>query len=267
MEKIKAIFIDLDGTLLNTEKKISELNKKVIKKLIEKGISVHIATGRSYYSMKSYKDELGLDTEIICYNGAKIIDGLTEETINEILLKEDVSKKIIEIGRKNNIHMNVFQNEKLYVENENEIIQNYKITSSINYNIKNFNTFNNYEFLKIMFIDENSILKKVEKEIRAVLSNEVYLAYSRSTYLEILDKNVSKGGAVGVVIDRRKLKKEETMAIGDAENDIEMLDIVGTPVCMGNADENIKNRYKNIAPSNDESGLGVFLNEYFKLNL
>jgi len=264
---IKAIVTDLDGTLLNEKKEISKYNKKVISKLLEKGIDVYIATGRIYKSMKRYKEELNIQNECICYNGAMIVDGKNDEIIYEVTLKEDVSKKIIDIARKRDIHLNIFQNELWYVEKENEISKMYKTTSGLDYIVKNFDEFENYNFTKVMYIAENAKLKEIENEIKNIMGDKIYSAYSRAIYFEVLNKGISKGHALSMLMEKKGIKKENILALGDAYNDVEMLETAGVSVIMENAEEELKKRFDHIAPSNEESGLGRFLNEFFKLGL
>ena len=112
---IKAVMLDLDGTLLNNDHRISDTNKKVLKKLENKGIKIFLATGRSYESMRSYHEELNLTTPAICYNGAKIIYPNGNE--KEYPVKEIPLKTLIEIAREYKTHLNLYQHEIWYSEN------------------------------------------------------------------------------------------------------------------------------------------------------
>ena len=71
---MEAIVLDLDGTLLTSKEKISERTREILYKFIEKGIKIIIATGRTYTSLKPYRDMLGLETPVVCFNGAKLVD-------------------------------------------------------------------------------------------------------------------------------------------------------------------------------------------------
>ncbi len=215
--------------------------------------------------MRPYKNELRLETKSICYNGAMIVDGKNEKVIREIKLEEEYGRKIIDISRKYNVHLNIFQDEKWYVEKEREEVIFYKNNSGLEYIIKNFDKFDNYNFTKTMLIDDPKKLKIVEKEVLETMGNDIYCAYSKPMYFEMLNKNISKGDALMEVLKQDKIDPKNVMAFGDGDNDFEMLDIVGVSVVMQNGSSKLKNHFVNIAPSNENSGVGKYLNKYFEL--
>jgi len=264
---IKAIAIDLDGTLLNEQKEISEFNKKAISKLIERGIKVYLATGRIYKSMRPYRLKLGINTKTICYNGAMIVDS-ADNILQEISLEAEYGKLIIDIARKYDAHLNIFQNEIWYIERERDEAIFYKKNSGLKYTLIDFDEFETYHFTKTMFVGSPEKLKIIEKDILNQIGDKIYHAYSKPMYFEMLNKTISKGAALAKVLKLDKIEPKNLMAIGDAYNDLEMLRYANIGVVMENAPIDIKNEFQdNIAPSNDESGVGKFLNNYFKLDI
>lgn len=257
--KIKAVAIDLDGTLLNSKHEISEFNLEVIEKLKREGVMVMISTGRLYSSLYKYKEKLKLDTPVICYNGAKVVDGKNDETIFEINLNEDAVKKIVEVARKNDVHLNLFQEEKWYVECRRNEVETYAASSGLKYHLINFDELNKIKVTKAMYVGENAKLKEIEKEIKDSIGEDVYMAFSKPYFLEILDKKVSKGEALKSVLEKYNISREETAAFGDGFNDAEMLSFAGVGVVMGNAPEELKKQFKNVADTNDNDGLGKYI--------
>lgn len=262
---IKAVAIDLDGTLLNSEHKISEFNKKIIDKLVNKGIMVMIATGRTYQSLYKYKEELNLKSPVICYNGAMAVDGGNDEKIFELALEEKITKRLVEIAREQDIHLNIFQDEKWYIEAKRDEVDLYAKTSGLKYHLLNFNNFESLAVTKAMFIGDASVLKIVDEKLEKEFGQDLYKAFSRPYFLEVLNKDVSKGKTLVEVLKKKGIKKEEVIAFGDRYNDYEMLKAVGIGVVMENAPSDMKKEFEYKTLSNDDDGVGKFLEEYFNL--
>lgn len=257
---IKAIALDLDGTLLNEQKKISTENKETLRLLKDKGYEIIIATGRAYSATKPLIEELNIPMDIICYNGAKIMNLNENKLISEKPLKESVVKKLINLSHKEKIHLNLYQNEIWYVENNlNWETEYYSKSIGMIAEKKDFLTFDNYEMTKALFIGENKDLKNLAKKLREIFGETIYMAFSQEKYLEVLDSSVNKAKSLEFLLNKKNIKMSECIAFGDAENDLEMLQEVGYGVAMGNAKENIKNKVKYIADTNENSGVSKFL--------
>lgn len=257
---IKSIALDLDGTLLNSRKEISKKNIDILRQLYKNGIEVLIVTGRSYSATKEVIRKLGLPITAICYNGAKVIDTKDEKTLLEEPLSEEIVKILIKISRENNIHLNLYQNEEWFVENKsNWQTKYYKENIGIDAVEINFDKFFNLLMTKALFVDERYNLEKVEQEILKKIGEVVHLTYSQEKYLEILNKKVNKGKSLEKILKLKNLTLETCVAFGDANNDKEMLEMVGYGVAMGNAEDDLKKIAKYVTSSNDHDGVYEFL--------
>ena len=262
---IKLIAVDLDGTLLNSNHEISDYNYCVIKEAERRGIAVVISTGRLYSSLYKYKEKLNLKTPVICYNGAKVVDGRDDSIIFERTIDEEVVKKVIKIAREKDVHLNLFQDEKWYVECRRDEVETYRNSSGLSYHLADFDKMEKLNVTKLMFVGENGILKEIEKIVKTELGNFVYTAFSKPYFFEILDSRVSKGEALKKIAEQYGIEREEVMAFGDGYNDIEMLQYAGVGVAMGNAPEEMKLMFENRADTCDNDGVGKFIeNRIFK---
>ncbi len=260
---MKAVALDLDGTLLNSRKEISEENKNILKKLSENGVEILIVTGRPYPITKKIAESLEIPLTVICYNGARVMNLKTDEIIFEKVLEEKQVLKIIEFCRKNKKDLNLFQNDVWYVEDLESIgTKYYKKNSRLEPTLKSFDTFDSFKMIKSIIIDENNVLEEVEKELREILGNSVYFTYSQDKYLEILNKDVNKGLTLKNVLEEKGIGMSECIAFGDAHNDLEMLELAGVGVAMGNAHEILKSRVQHITDTNDNDGVGKFLKKF-----
>ena len=254
--KIKAIFTDLDGTLLKNDHTVSEKVKEKFKELEKKGVKIFISTGRSFKSSYLFVKELDIKTPVITYNGGRIVDPVTEEVIYEKPVSKENVAKIIDISREKGIHLNLYSDDELYIEKEDEEGTGYAKRVGIPYFLLNFDEFRGKTSTKGLFLADAEILTELKKELEKELS-DVNFVFSQPTYLEVLNKEVNKGLAVTEILKKYDISPDEVMAFGDQWNDLEMLKAVKYGYLMGNAVEELKNIFPEdrITSSNEEDGI------------
>ena len=286
----KLIAIDLDGTLLNSYGTISEEDKIALKRAIEKGIKVVLTSGRGTMSVKNFANELDIQGEIICGNGA-IIYNLQEDKIiyNQYIDKKKVLQ-IIKICEDNSIYYNVFTEDTI-------------LTSSLAYNVLFYNQENvkkpdnkktniniipniykyieereKEDYLKICICDKNNIIfggimKKLQ-EVKNVNVMEVAhmarkLIANGTDYVpveyyitEIMNQNADKWNAIEFLIKELGIDRSEVIAIGDNVNDEQMLKNAGLGVAMGNSAPYIKEMAKEVTLDNNSGGVRNIVEKY-----
>lgn len=257
--EIKAIFMDMDGTMLKSDHKtISENLKNKLMELSNKGVKIFIATGRTFTSIKPYIEMLKITEPVITYNGAKIVDAKNGNIILEKPLNSEEIKKIVEFSRKEKIHLNLYINDKLTIENESIEGINYSKKAGIPYEVVNFDkviSSGDYS-TKGLFLGEREKLNKLKENLEKEMPN-LNFVFSQPTYLEILNKGANKGSAVLEILGKYNIKTSEAMAFGDQWNDYEMLKTVEHGYLMGNAEEKLKENFEKekITLTNDEDGI------------
>ncbi len=261
--KYKLIAIDLDGTLLRNDHKISEYSKDILRKLDKSGIHVVIATGRSYSSARHKIADLGLDQPVVCYNGAMVRNGATHEIIEHSTLNSTISKKLIEISRREKIHFHGFHNGDFHHEWKSDSSKLYEDTSGLVGQIVNFDDNIDRRYTKGMFISDHESLVPLEKEISELFSKDVYMAFSKPFFLEVMDSSASKANALGRIIERLGIKQSEVISFGDGLNDTEMLDFAGKAIVMKNGVKLLRDRFENSRLSNEEDGVAKYLEELY----
>ncbi|RUA06849.1 MAG: HAD family phosphatase [Fusobacteria bacterium] len=258
---IKAVMLDLDGTLLTDDHIISDTNKEVLKKLIEKGVKVYLVTGRSFDAMKQYHQELGLDTPAICYNGAKIVYPNGE--FNEYPIRDNELKTLIDIAHETETHLNIYQHEVWYCENtENEETKTYIHISGLTPTQINFNDLKELFSTKILYIADHEKLLEVEREIKSRLGNKVFTTFSKPFFLEVLYGDVNKGSTMEKIMKKEGIDLADVIAFGDGLNDLEMLQMAGIGVAMEKSFPELLKVADEVTGSNNESGVGEFLKRY-----
>ena len=237
---IKLIATDIDGTILIPEKDFTEGVKSCIKELQDKGICVVLVTGRMNKSALKIREKLGLKTPLISYQGAMINDGFGN-ILYERQLTENQAETIIEWAKKENVHINLYNNDNLYSEKDNDIVQKYSKNQYIEYTVKPFNEIKKDKVNKILAIDyENpDKIDKLEKNLQSIFP-DLYIVKSTPYFLEFSNPEGSKYCAVKFLQKHLGINESETLTIGDQNNDIELLKAGGIKIAMGNATDELK---------------------------
>ena len=264
---IKMVATDIDGTILKWSFQFSPEVKKCIKELDESGIKVVLVTGRMHSSTTPVARELGLHTPIVSYQGGLIKDE-SGKTLYQKDLRPDYAKKIIKWARKNNVHLNLYLDDKLYVEHDNEIVKEYTDGRFIDYTVCSFDDLNIENVDKLLAID----LKDADKVTGWVeeLSREfpdLYIVKSTPFFCEIGSKDAKKSSGVKFLADMWGIKQEEILTIGDQNNDIELLKAGGIKVAMGNATEELKSYADYITDTVENDGFVKAIEKFVKLGV
>ncbi|MBO0476382.1 sugar-phosphatase [Vagococcus sp. DIV0080] len=265
---IKLVTIDIDGTLLNSERKVTNEVKEAIRKCTEQGVNIVIATGRPTIGVMDLIKELNLDNEhgfMITYNGALIQNAGTEKVLIEHGLSHDDYLDIELLARKLNIHLHVQDYNNMYTANKD--ISEYTIHESfltgmpLTYRPVSDMTADT-KIIKSMMIDHQEKLDAAIKEIPESFTERFAMVKSMPFYLEVLNKQATKGIAVAELANFLNISLDEVMAIGDNENDLSMIEVAGTGVAMGNAVPSVKEIADKITKSNDEHGVAYALEQW-----
>ncbi len=237
---IKMVATDIDGTILKWSFQFSSRVKKCITMLGENGIKVVLVTGRMHSSAVPVAEELGIHTPIVSYQGGLIKDE-TGKTLYQKDLRPDYAVQIIDWARKNNVHLNLYLDDKLYVEHDNEVVREYTDGRFIDYTVCSFDKLKIENVNKLLAID----LKDAEKVTGWVdeLSKkfpDLYIVKSTPFFCEIGSKDAKKSSGVKFLADMWGIKQDEILTIGDQNNDIELLKSGGIKVAMGNATDELK---------------------------
>ncbi len=251
---IKMVVTDIDGTIYTPEKGITKEVKKCIQNLIQKGIHVAIATGRTYGSAKKVADRLEIQCPFICYQGG-LVNTYEGEIIDVKYLNPDIAKKIIDDFRARKIHLNVYVEDRLYVEDDNQYIKDYIGDKGIDY--YKVNSFNELDFTKLNKLLAIKYDTKFIDNLIIELKNkfpEIYVVKSFDYFCEIANKEATKGNAIKILAKKYGIKTDEVLAIGDQNNDIEMVETAGIGVAMGNGTSEIKSKADYITDTVSENG-------------
>jgi len=265
---IKLVAIDIDGTLLNSNHEITPRVKDALQQANLQGIFIVLCTGRPLPGVAQQLDELGLYGEndyVITYNGSLVQATKSQKIISRYTLSYEDFLDIEMQARKIGVHLHTVDDTTIYTANRN--IGKYTIVeaSLVNMPLK-YRTVDemgpDLNIIKMMMIDEPEILDPAIQQLPAYFSEKYTTVKSTPFYYEIMNKKACKGNALAKLADHLGVDQAETMAIGDNENDLSMIEFAGIGVAMDNATKNIKKAANIQTASNDQDGVAAVIEKF-----
>lgn len=268
---IKLIAIDLDGTLLNNEKKISSGTRDVLIRAREKGVKIVLCSGRPIAGIKPYLDFLGLSDPgdyAITYNGGLVQKADTGEVLSEKILTRRDIQDLYSLSRQLGVPMNFIDRDYVYCPLPP------KGRPSLYGTVMNALPFigatidrlpGNLKINKVVYCTDQPYLDTAIRKIPGVFREKYSVLKSRPILLEIMNKEVDKGKGLQALGSYLNIKPEEMMTCGDQENDLAMIRYAGIGVAMGNAISIVKDTAQFVTKKNTEDGVAYAV-EKFVLN-
>jgi Cof subfamily protein (haloacid dehalogenase superfamily) len=261
---IKLVAIDLDGTLLTSNKQVSDRTVKALRCLPENGVKVVIASARPPRSVRHIYRTLGLDSLQVNYNGALIWDEPKSRAVFHCPMSGKLVREIAESAR--TICRDVLVSCEILDRWFTDRADNTYTTETGRLFrpdcIGPLDEFCNRPITKLMLLGSENILKQIEPVLVETFGGLVTVLHADRELLQIMDKRVSKAVAVKKIAKTYNIESGEIMAIGDAPNDVGMLQIAGVAVAMDNAHPLVKRVAHWVAPSNDDHGVHAALRRY-----
>lgn len=252
---------DLDGTLLDSHKKLSNANLEALKEIQESGAVVAFASGRLGSSMCKYCSE-DLEISMLTLNGAAVYKGkdLSSQLIFEAPLDSGYADFLLSYAQNQNFALNYYINEKLYTlkrpENKPWNDLYYQQTSTDFIFLETFDQLSGCRPSKILFVGDSSELDKQEAYFRSLWKDSIYICRTWDHYLEFMNPLANKGTGLKILAQAHGIDLSQTVAFGDAENDIPMLEAAGMGIAMGNAPDKVKEVASKVSSwSNDEDAI------------
>lgn len=275
-KNIKLICIDMDGTLLNTNREISPNNKNVIIDASKKGIHIVLTTGRLFASAKYYSSLIGLNGYIISCNGAFIKKNYTDSPLLEVPIPRNIILDVVSILK--NYKLKIYFNSWDTAFRDSPLPKNhiyFKMNQLLD-NSKKINILINDDVTALLNVYSGNILKIVvntigndtrdlllaKSELKNTFHGKLNIVSPDNSMVEIMLGTVSKGNAVSYLAKTLGISSDEIMCIGDGENDISMIKYAKLGIAMENAMDVLKKEANYITKSNDEDGVAYAIRKF-----
>ena len=262
---IKLIASDLDGTMLDSSGGIPERNSRAVAAAMRAGVIVTISTGRMYGSAADFARRLGLgNTPIICYNGAMICSEGGEAPMH-LKLGLEVAREMLAIIMERGIYVQSYIDDRLYVKDDND--SNYLYyrrhfgieAKALGNEVFEPKTAPTKLLVRTSGFEESRVLIK---EFSERFAGRAFVTSSNEDFVEMMNPEADKGKCLRILAETLGIPIENVMALGDGDNDVEMIEAAGLGIAMGNARPETASAARDIAPSNDECGVAWAIEKY-----
>lgn len=284
---IKLVAVDLDNTLLDPEWKVSSRARRTLQAVKKKGIEVVLATGRMFRSARRYAVEMELgDIPMITYNGALVRTAGSGRTLLHRPVPLPAARRVAEYTEERGYHLQIYVDDEFIVAAVTEKARYYSRLAGVEpVPVGRLSRFLQSDSAprepssqgaagenpgglsariptKMIIYEREEVIPGIRRELEALLGNQVYLTTSYPYFLEVMNREVSKGKALSHLAAILGITREEVMALGDSYNDLDMLEFAGFPVAMANAPAEVRARARFVTSSNREDGAAEALERF-----
>ncbi|MCE2400149.1 HAD family phosphatase [Candidatus Poribacteria bacterium] len=247
---------DLDGTLLNSEHKLSPENCEALQQLAENEILVVLVSGRMHRSIQPISDQIGLENPIISYNGGMVKHATTGEVYHHTPVPADYAMAIVDDCVNQNLHINFCLNDELFVSERNKWSELYETRTGVPATpIGDLKQLAGETPTKLLIIHPPEKLPPLLDSFKSGYVGKLYVTQTQPEYIEFMNPEVTKGRALTALAKQFNIPIDSVVAFGDSYNDESLLKTAGFGIAMGNAVAPIKDCADHTTVTNDENGV------------
>lgn len=269
MSNTRILFTDLDGTLLNDKKEITQGNQQAIDEALRAGHKVVVSTGRPLASGLIVAERAGLVKEgcyIIAFNGGQIYDPYHKKTIYGKTLPKELAKSVFQEALNRGLHIQSYSDTEVLVLKDTMEVRRYVQGTELPYRVagdlEGAFPADPYKILAISF-DDRPKIERFQREVVAPLKGTARSFFSNDAYLEVVPEGISKGFAVKWMCEYLGIPLDNSVAAGDAENDVEMLETARVGAVMCNAFPGVAEHGDYVTENdNNHDGLGEIIRKF-----
>jgi Cof subfamily protein (haloacid dehalogenase superfamily) len=233
--RIRLVALDLDGTLVGRDLTVSPRVRESIARARERGTEITIVTGRMFAAARPFAQTIGITGPIVCYQGAAIFEASTGAVLRETPVRQDVTREVLTWAEEHDVHAQCYAGDKLYVQQINRFSKRYtdlaKVEPTVVPSLRE--AFADRPSIKIVLVDDPGPSEQHLAALKTLLGERAYLTRSNVDFVEVLSPDVNKGESLAFVAQRYGVTLAETLAIGDAWNDVPLIEAAGVGIAMG----------------------------------
>lgn len=263
----KVLVLDIDGTLTNSQKEITERTREAIIQTQERGHIVILASGRPTPGMKRYAEELELEKYggyLLSFNGAKIINYKTKEIVFQKTLPKEMIPKIYQYAEMHDCGIVTYTEDCII--SGRRIDKYLELESHINQmpmkEVMNFPEYQKQDLNKCLLTAEPGLAEKYEKELQTICGEALSIYRSEPFFIEVMPRDIDKATSLDKMLKSVGLTRENAICCGDGFNDMTMIQYAGVGVAMENAQPVVKEAANYITKSNDADGIAHVVDKF-----
>lgn len=257
------LVLDMDDTLLTDDHTISNENKEMLALAKEKGVYIILASGRPTPAMVNYARELGLDNSyMISYNGAVITDLKEDKVIFEQMLTKEQIHELYDYSVKSKTDIITYLDGKVVSETDSKYIDiELNITGLEHNKVTSFKETVQTAAVKCILLEEPSYLVEVEKDLKRAMPH-LSVSMSKPFFLEVAQHGIDKAASIKIIAQKLGILQSEIIAVGNAGNDLTMIEYAGLGVWVANVTPDLKDKADVIVASNNDHGVAEVIKRF-----
>jgi len=263
--KYKMLVVDMDDTLLNDDHEISIENREMLLKAQELGVYVVLASGRPTSAMINFAKELQCDINnsfMISFNGSTITDLKEDKVLFEHSLSKEQIHALYDFSQQNKTHIITYFDGKIISETNSEYIDVEKNITGLELDIvSSFKDRVTSSAVKCILLEEPTYLKNIEKVLKEVMP-ELSICMSKPFFLEAAPNGIDKGASIQILAEKLNIHQSEIIAVGNAGNDLTMVQYAGLGVWVDNVDPELREFGDIIVASNNNHGVAEVVRRF-----
>ncbi|MDI3281355.1 MAG: Cof-type HAD-IIB family hydrolase [Bacillota bacterium] len=258
---VALIALDLDDTLLGPDLEVSERARAAIARAQGRGMRVTLATGRMFRSALPYARELGLTTPLITYNGGLIKDPLTGEVLRLRTIAAPLAREVALQARSEGLTLNVYLDDTLYVAEINPDVEYYLSIAQVEpHPVGDLVALLERESpralpTKLLICATEAEVDRLLPRLQERYRGRLRITRSKPRFIEIEPAEVNKGEALAYLARHLGVERDRVMAVGDGENDLDMLLYAGISVAVRTAPPHVRAAARYLTGSAGEEGV------------
>jgi Cof subfamily protein (haloacid dehalogenase superfamily) len=232
---IGLIALDIDGTLVGEDGIVRPRVKHAIARAQAVGVRFTLVTGRMFAAAQPFAASIGVDGPIVCYQGAGIYDAQSGKALRETPVDQSVTREVLQWAHDNGVHAQCYADDTLFVESINKYSKMYTDLTRVEAHVipDLRAAFHDRPSIKIVMVEEPADALRHLAELTERFGDRAYLTRSNAAFVEVLSPQVDKGKALRFIAERDGVTMDRTMAMGDAWNDVPLLEAAAVGIAMG----------------------------------
>lgn len=262
------LVMDLDGTLTNSEKKVTLRTKEAVMRIQKEGVHIALASGRPTPGVLPIAEELQLKEYggyILSFNGANVMRMDTEEVIYQDVIPKQYIRPLYEAAMEENVGMVSYSSKEIIAGTKRDefMEKESKITHMPIREVPNFTEFLDFPVNKCLMTADGTYMEQVEQRMKKRFEM-LNIFRSEPYFLEIMPQNVDKAFSLSRLLQYMGLNRSQMICCGDGFNDLSMIRYAGLGVAMANAQEAVKKEADYITASNDQDGVALVIEKFIE---
>ena len=260
---MQAFACDLDRTLIGKDAELHERTRTAIAAARGAGIHVILATGRMFRSVRPYAEAAGIDDPVVCYQGAVVADPVSGRFLRHEPIPLELAREAIAEVEAEGYPLNCYVDDELYVARHTAASEAYASFQNLEVHaVGDLLAWLAEPPTKLVAVGDPVDLDGLEEQMRAHFGRRLYISKSLPHFLEFASPEVTKGSGLAFLADHLGFTAPETVAFGDGENDVELLEWAGYGVAVENAHERVLAVADLVCPPVTEEGVAQVMEAY-----